>query len=61
MTQAQWKMLLAMLWALRVALLEIVTAIEVVLITEGMLDRKTSDIRKLLKAQGICDTMAVVK
>lgn len=58
MTELQFVGFLNMLCGVRVALLGIVDAIEVLLVANGKLTRRTSEIRRQLKSQGDCGIMA---
>ena len=55
MTVMQYEAFLAMLCGMRVALLGIVDAIEVMLIANGRIKERTSEIRRKLKSQTNCD------
>lgn len=55
MTPTQFDLMLSMLCSFRVALLGIVDALEVYLIAQGKLNTRTSDIRKRLKNECVCD------
>ena len=57
MTTIQFDLLLTMLCSMRVALLGIVDALEVYLIAQDRLKTRTSDMRRLLKAERVCDRM----
>jgi hypothetical protein len=61
MTPVQTDAFLTMLYGMRIALLGIVDALEVFLIANGKLKERTSEIRRKLKAQANCDTMASVE